>query len=296
MSAFPDRLRDGPCLLLDGGLGSEMIARGLRVGTPPDLWTIERPEILDEIHRGYVEAGSEAVHANTFGANPIRLRAFGLEDRCADLNRIAVARARASGARFVIADIGPTGEYLPPVGNGDASAWAQAFREQVRVLAEMDAPVDALHIETMSDLREAMVALEAARRFAPGIPALVSLTFDRKKRGFFTIMGDPLRDALVRLHEAGAVAVGANCTLASGDMRVLAEEARALDVPLVIQPNAGQPRMQDARPAYDQSPEEFAEDVARVAVFASAVGGCCGTDPRFIGALRARMDAARENP
>jgi RNA polymerase sigma factor (sigma-70 family) len=198
----------------------------------------------------------------------------------------AVRLARRSGARFVIADVGPTGEYLPPIGKGDPESWRIAFERQGRALWRTGA--DALHIETMCDAREAAIALESLQRTAPGLPVLVSLAFERKKRGFFTIMGNPLSASLRALAEAGADAVGANCTLASADMRLLAEEARgAVDLPLVLQPNAGSPQRRDGSVFYAQDPEAFADEMAIVASLGvELVGGCCGTDPRFIRALR----------
>jgi methionine synthase I (cobalamin-dependent) len=297
VSGLLERLQRGPCVLLDGGLGSELIARGLPPGEPPDRWTLTRPGELAGIHRAYVEAGSEAIHANTFGANRARLARYGLDGRIGEINRAAVRLARESGAAHVIADVGPTGEHLPPVGRGDPEEWRRHFAEQARMLA--DAGVDALHIETMTDLREALIALEALREAAPAIPILASLTFERKKRGFFTLMGDPPAASLARLREAGAAAVGANCSLTSRDMRDLVEETLgSVDAPLVFQPNAGMPERTADGIRYAQEPEEFALDLApllsrpRVA----ALGGCCGTDPRFIAALRARMAAPPARP
>jgi methionine synthase I (cobalamin-dependent) len=293
VSPFLERLRRGPCLLLDGGLGSELIARGLAPGDPPDRWTLERPDEVAAVHRAYVDAGSEAIHANTFGANAARLARYGLADRIAEINRAAARLARAAGASYVIADIGPTGEHLPPVGRGDPETWRRQFEEQGRILAQ-GAAVDAFHVETMTDLREALIALESLREVAPGRPVLVSLTFERKKRGFFTIMGDPLAASLARLRDAGAAAVGANCSITSRDMRDLAGEAlSSVDAPLVFQPNAGTPERTADGVRYAQDPGEFAEDLAPLASHpgVAALGGCCGTDPRFIAALRARMSA-----
>jgi methionine synthase I (cobalamin-dependent) len=290
MSDFLHRLVHGPRILLDGGLGSELIARGLPAGACPDLWTLDRPEEVCSVHRGYAEAGSDAIHANTFGANAARLACFGLADRIEEINRTAVDLARRAGAPYVIADVGPTGEYLPPVGHGDRDQWRRHFIQQGKILAGTG--IDAFHIETMTDLREALVALEALQEAAPEIPVLASLTFERKKRGFFTIMGDPLGPSLARLWEAGAVAVGANCTIASGDMRDLARSVLAsTNVPLVFQPNAGVPEWTDGPTRYAQDPEEFAEDLSSLLseVRVVALGGCCGTDPRFIAALRVRM-------
>jgi methionine synthase I (cobalamin-dependent) len=193
--------------------------------------------------------------------------------------------------------VGPTGEYLPPVGSGDVARWRETFARQAGALAA--AGVDAVHLETMSDLREALAALGAVQREAPGLPVMVSLTFDHKKRGYFTVMGDPLVPALRALAAAGAAAVGANCSLTSPQMAALVEEALAgVDAPLVVQPNAGSPEARaDGTFGYAQDPEDFARDLAAVAAAGVAlVGGCCGTDHRFIAALRRRLDGAAAPP
>jgi methionine synthase I (cobalamin-dependent) len=267
-----------------------LIARGLPAGAPPEGWVLERPEEVAAVHRAYAEAGSEAVHATTFGAHPMRLARFGLRDRCAEINAEAVRLARGSGAAFVFGDIGPTGEYLPPVGTADPEAMAEGYHVQARAL--LAAGVDAFHLETMTDLREARIALGALRAESPETPILASMTFEKQKRGFFTLMGDPLIDSLRSLADLGAEAVGANCSLTSREIAPLVQEAlAAIRTPLVVQPNAGQPEFRGEEIRYAQTPEEFAEEMA---VFArspgiAAVGGCCGTDPRFIAALRQRM-------
>jgi len=289
MNLLDRRLADGPWVLLDGGMGSMLLAAGLAPGDAPERMNLVRPEIVTQVHAAYVAAGSEAVQTNTFGGNPIRLAHFDLADRCGAINRRAVELARAAGPGFVVGDIGPTGEYLPPVGSGDPGRWAEAFEEQGRAL--IDAGVDAIHIETMSDLREAEIALQAVRRCAIEIPVLVSLTFERKKRGFFTVMGNPLVESLTRILRAGADVAGANCSIASGDLRELAAQAQnGVDGRLVFQPNAGLPVTKADGVHYDQTPEEFAGDVAPlVTAGAAAIGGCCGTNPEFIRALRQRF-------
>ncbi len=292
MNAFLSRLAEPPPLLLDGGLGTMLMNRGLPAGAPPERWVLERPEELLAVHKAYVRAGSEAIHCCSFGANRPRLEPFGLQDRCKEINRQAVALARRAQPRFVLGDVGPSGHYLPPVGKASQDQWRTAYLEQGRLLAEEG--VDAFHIETMSDQREAITALRALRQVAPDVPVMVSMTFDQKKRGFFTIMGDRLAATLRALAEEGAAVVGANCTLTSPGMRALAEEAlAAVDLPLVLQPNAGQPQPTAQGVRYDQQPEVFAEDMAVLAALGVAVvGGCCGSDPRFIQALRQRLNGA----
>ena len=296
--SFAARLAHGPVLLLDGGMGSMLMARGLAAGRAPEHWTLDRGEEIVAVHRAYVDAGSDAVQTNTFGAHPLRLAAAGLAGRATEIATAATALARQAGARYVIGDIGPTGEYLPPVGRGAPEEFRRGFAELGRAFAA--AGVDALHVETMSDLAEAGIALAALLEAAPGIPVCVSLTFEYKKRGFFTVMGDRLEEALPALAAAGATAVGANCSLTSADFPALAAAARAVHAgPLLLQPNAGAPQLEDGQALYHQTPEEFASDLAAAASLAVspgsgigsgiAVGGCCGTDPRFIAALAAAL-------
>lgn len=289
MNRLLQRLLDPAPLLLDGGLGTMLIARGLPPGSPPEAWVLERSEELLAVHRAYVDAGSDVVHAATFGGNAIRLGRFGLSDRADEIQVRAVELARASGAAWVFADLGPTGEYLPPVGTGDPIAWREAFDRQVRSLRAT--PIDAIHLETFTDLREALIALEAARSGAPEIPVLASLTFERRPRGYFTIMGDQPRSAWRSLIDAGASVVGANCSLTSDEVAALARIGSDDRLPLVMQPNAGRPERRGDAFVYAQPPEEFAADMTSVAAIdgIKALGGCCGTDPRFIAALRAKL-------
>ncbi|MBI4705805.1 MAG: homocysteine S-methyltransferase family protein [Deltaproteobacteria bacterium] len=301
MSELGARLGGGLPLLLDGGLGSMLIAAGLRAGEPPERWTLERPAEVVAVHRAYVQAGSEAVHTNTFGANAIRLGRAGLAQRGHEINRRAVELARQAGARFVLGDVGPSGEYLPPVGKADEGRWREAFFAQGQALA--GAGVDGLHVETMSDLREAVAALESLREAAPELPVMVSLTYERRRRGFFTVMGDSPARAAAELGTRGAAAVGANCSITSAEMRALGPElvaaldARGRLLAVVAQPNAGQPLVSSAGVSYAQSPDAFADDmVALIQAGVRIAGGCCGTDPSFIAALRARLGPQGQAP
>lgn len=279
-------------LLLDGGLGSLLMAVGLERGHAPEWWNLEHPDRVEAAHRGYVDAGSDIVHTNTFGASPPKLHAAGLDGRCREVIAAAVALARtACGSSTLVAgDMGPTGLLLAPVGQATAEEMTDAFREQVAALAEAGA--DLISIETMYDLREALAALSAAR--ATGLPVLASMTFEARKRGFFTIMGDPLAASLAALADAGAEAVGCNCSVTSSVMVGMVSEARrSVSVPISAQPNAGQPRITAAGPVYDVTPDEFARDlVAMVEAGAGIVGGCCGTTHAHIRSARAALDAA----
>ncbi|MEW6338314.1 MAG: homocysteine S-methyltransferase family protein [Acidobacteriota bacterium] len=278
-------------VLLDGGVGSMLIAAGLEAGRAPESWVLEHPERVAAVHRAYAEAGSDIVHACTFGATPPRLAAAGLEGRCREVNAGAVRLAReAVGGRALVAgDIGPTGTFLPPVGAATTESLRAAFEAQAAALAEAGA--DLLSIETMSDLREARLALEAGRR--TGLAVIASMTFEPRRRGVFTVMGDALVASLLALAEDGAGAVGCNCSVEPGPMLAMVREAAPrLPVPMAAQPNAGRPRLTAGGVVYDADPAAFAAAVKAMAEDgARLVGGCCGTTPAFIRAARAALDA-----
>jgi 5-methyltetrahydrofolate--homocysteine methyltransferase len=276
-------------VIFDGGMGSMLIAAGLTRRDIPEAWLMSKPEKIAEVHDAYIRAGAEAITTATFGASRIKLQSSEVGKKLdpARVNEKGVEVARGaiehSGKhdRFIAGDIGPTGLFFPPVGTLKAEDARAAFREQARVFER--AGVDIFIIETMYDLREAVEALRAVREVSSR-PAVVTLTFDRKPRGFFTMMGDTTETAAETLLKEGASAIGANCTLQSGAMIDLAQEFRLVtDAPLVFQPNAGQPVMEHGLPVYKQRPQEFAQDAVKiVAAGANAVGGCCGTTPDFI--------------
>jgi 5-methyltetrahydrofolate--homocysteine methyltransferase len=279
-------------LLLDGGLGSMLIAAGLEAGRAPDWWDLEHPERVAAVHRAYADAGADIVHTNTFGSNPARLAAAGLAGQCREVNAAAAAIAEraVAGHALVAGDIGPSGHLLPPVGGTSLDELREGFRLQARSLAESG--VDLLSVETMSDVREALAAVEAA--VETGLAVIASMTFEARRRGAFTVMGDPLVASLERLAAAGAVAVGLNCSVTADVMVTMVREAApALEVPLAAQPNAGQPEMTVDGVVYRADPDEFARQaVAIVETGARLVGGCCGTTPLFIERVAAALAAA----
>ncbi|MBI5538352.1 MAG: homocysteine S-methyltransferase family protein [Deltaproteobacteria bacterium] len=284
------RLRDR-VLLLDGGLGSYFIAMGLEQGRAPEAWNLEHPEQVIEVHRRYVDAGSDIIQTNSFGASPPKLAASGLEGRCAELNLAAVELARkAAGASALVAgNIGPTGRFLAPMGDATEEQLEEALREQASALAR--AGVDLISIETMYDLREALAAVRAARD--TGLAVLCSMTFELRPRGVFTIMGNRLVPSLQALRDAGATAAGLNCTVTSDAMLTMVEQTReqASLAPVVAQPNAGQPIATPSGIKYDADPDRFAADIGRMLrAGARVVGGCCGTDDAFIRATRRAID------
>jgi len=279
-------------VLLDGGMGTELMKRGIPQGYCPELWNIENAAAVRDMHAGYFAAGSDAVTSNSFGGHPLKLEAFGLRERTAELNAAAaahVAAARPEG-RFVAGSMGPTGKLLKPQGEFTEAEFETGFAEQASALAAGGA--DVLIVETMFDLREALTAIRGARAASPGLPVFATLTFNKTRRGYFTMMGDPLAASIAELDKAGAAAVGANCTLTSADMIGLARELRAATtLPLIVQPNAGRPGVDgEGSMIYPQSPDEFAGDMMAIASAGVAfLGGCCGTTPDSIRCLAALL-------
>jgi 5-methyltetrahydrofolate--homocysteine methyltransferase len=287
-----ERLRAGEVLVGDGAWGTLLMAQGLGSGEPPETFNLARPEALEEIARQYLEAGADLVTTNTFGGSPARLRQYGLEERTEAVNRAAVeAVRRAVGGRaYVSASVGPSGHLLKPYGDADPAEIGAGFVRQVSALAAAGA--DLVCIETMTDLTEAVLAVRAARTAAPGLPVMATMTFEQTRRGFFTVMGVSIEQAIGGLGEAGAGILGSNCGNGSDVMIEIAREFRArTGGPLAIQPNAGLPEMRGGAVVFPETPAFMAER-ARLLLEAGVaiIGGCCGTTPDHVRALRAVVE------
>jgi len=263
-----------------------LIDAGMKPDECPELWNVENSSIIKDIHRLYFDAGADVVLTNTFGGTEIKLGTRALEKRAEELNKAAVRNARSvcKTNRYVAGDIGPAGKFLPPVGDITEAELYQSFSRQTEALLQEG--VDIIVIETMYDLREALQAVKAVRDITSSIPLITTMTFDKKKRGFFTLMGDTPEKCFSAFESSGVNIVGANCTLESKDMLELCKLVREkTPLPLSFQPNAGQPAVRDGKVTYPQTPKEFATDIVQlVEVGASIVGGCCGTTPEFISA------------
>jgi 5-methyltetrahydrofolate--homocysteine methyltransferase len=289
MQPLLERVHRGDSLVGDGAWGTMLMAQGLRPGVPPETFNLARPEVIEDIARQYVEAGADIITTNTFGGSPLRLRQHGLDESMASINRAAVAAVRrAVGDRaYVSGDIGPCGGVLKPYGDVDPADVAASYQAQARALAE--AGVDLFCIETMTDVNEAALAVRAARAVAPAVPIVATMTFDRTPRGFFTVMGVSIARAARELVQAGADIVGSNC---GNGIETMVEIARAFRTetpwPLAIQSNAGLPERRGAELVYAEGPEFTAARAAELlAIGVSIVGGCCGTTPAHIRAIRA---------
>ncbi|MGB5986949.1 MAG: homocysteine S-methyltransferase family protein [Desulfobacterales bacterium] len=277
-------------LLFDGAMGTMFIQKGLTGGQVSEYWTLEHPDAVTEIHRQYIEAGADVLTTNTFGGNAFKLARSGLAERIEEINRTAVALARAAAGKkgYVAGDLGSTGEMLAPVGTLKPQAAQAAFKEQAGYLAQAGA--DLIIVETMFDLAEALAAIQGARE-ACDVPIFATMTFQETPQGFVTIMGNEAEDSLSQLLAAGALAVGANCSLGSDAMLTMARQLRAkFDAPLIFQPNAGMPETEDDQIFYPEKAEGYAENLIRLkALGIEIIGGCCGTTPDYIRAIRDRL-------
>lgn len=286
--AFTDRLISGQPLLFDGALGSRLIHMGLPAGMPPEAWVLQYPEKLVEVHREYAQAGAEVLTTCTFGANRLRLTKASLTEQIVEINKRAVelVRQTAGDDVYIAGDMGPTGEFLQPHGSLTSETATEVFAEQAQVLAASD--IDFFLLETHYSLPEALININACHQVAPKIPVAATLTFNRTKKGFFTVMGEEAASVLQALGEAGAVLVGANCTLEAEGMLELAKYLTSkLSLPLLFQPNAGSPQITSEGIVYPQSVSAFADYMEQmIPLGVRALGGCCGTDAAYIKALR----------
>jgi 5-methyltetrahydrofolate--homocysteine methyltransferase len=273
-------------VIFDGAMGTMLMAAGLKAGESPELWNIEKPSLVAEIHRQYYEAGSDAVHTNTFGGNAVKLADRGLAEKTEKINVEAarLAREACPAGKFVAGDIGPTGKLLKPLGDLAIEEAEEAFFRQAQALVK--GGVDLVSIETMFSLQEALAALRAAKKLG-AVTVIAALTFNRTKKGFFTMMGEGVRQAVSAFEEAGADVIASNCSLGSSDMIDLTKELRAATRrPVLVQPNAGKPETQMGVTSYRQTPAEFAQDGKEIRNSgADMIGGCCGTNPEFIRSL-----------
>ncbi len=283
MSALAPWLVAGP-LLTDGAWGTELQARGLEPGQSPDLWNLAHPDRVESVARGYVEAGSQIILTNTFRANAMALPGVDI----VQINRqgVAISRRAAAGRCRVVASVGPVGKMLFS-GEVTGEEVAAAFVEQLSGLHQ----ADAILFETMSDIQEARIGVEAARCL--GLPILVSFAFDSGRQKDRTMMGATPEQVAAAMQEAGADAVGANCGAGIESFVPLCRRLHAAcSLPIWIKPNAGMPEITANGIVYRTSPEWFASHVpALLAAGASFLGGCCGTSPAFIRALAAGWNA-----
>ncbi|MBN1222180.1 MAG: homocysteine S-methyltransferase family protein [Candidatus Aminicenantes bacterium] len=288
--AILDAIRKG-VLLLDGGFGTELIARGFPQGGCPETWNMEKPEVVKEIHLNYFKAGADAVLTNSFGGSKIKLESYHVGEKCYELNKTAarIAREVKPEGKFVGGSMGPTGKFLKPTGEYEEDQFVDAYAEQARGLS--DGGVDFLLIETQYDLKEALCALKAARSVSKK-PVFVTVTFNKGPKGYFTIMGNSAAQVVQELEKEGVPVVGTNCTLNSEEMVDLIKIMReATSLPIIAQANAGKPSLSDeGEVSYAQGLEDYLKFIPKmVENGANIIGGCCGTNPEYIQRMAALL-------
>lgn len=295
MKRIAEEARERGVLLSDGGWGSFLIAKGLKTGECPERWNLDHRDAVLDVARSYAAVGCDLITTNTFGGSRIQLAKHGLADQTAAINEIgaAISREAIGPDRHVNASMGPCGELLM-MGNVSEEQLYDAFREQAMALERGGA--DACLIETMMDLQEACVAVRAAKENTK-LEIVCTMTFSRGVDGsYHTMMGVTPEAMAAGVLAAGADIIGANCTLGPVEMvdLVRAIRAAAPDTPILVQPNAGLPDTLDGGLRYPLSPEAMAACVPGfIEAGANILGGCCGTGPAHIAAIRESVARTR---
>jgi len=283
---LPDLAAVGP-VVVDGGMGTLLQDTGLGDGGSGELWNVERPRGIREVHRAYAEAGARILTTNTFGGTRVRLDMHGLGDRVHELNEAGAWLAREVADQhgvLVAGDLGPTGELMAPLGTMDAAEAQSIFAEQLAGLR--DGGIDLVLIETMSDLAEVEAAIAAARKVVPELPILATMSFDTNLR---TMMGITPATAVTALASAGVDAVGANCGRGPAEMATIAAQMVAVrpdGLLLISQSNAGLPQVVGDHFEYDATPDDMARhavDLRDLGI--DLIGACCGSTPVHVEAI-----------
>ena len=288
-----DRLKNEEILVSDGGTGTFLQQNRIEQCGRPEEFNSSHPEIVQSMAKAYFSSGSDIVLTNSFGGSIFMQKKYGYQERVREFNTLAAEHAKrmVSNNQYVAGSIGPTGEFLEPLGDVDSETMYSAFSEQVVSLANGGA--DAIVIETMTALEEASIAIRAAREHSD-LTVMATMTFDKGPRGYFTMMGVTPENAAKELANAGAHVVGSNCGNGIENMIEIAQIMRdATDHPLLVHSNAGIPSLKEGSILYPESPEYMASKFLELRdIGVNIIGGCCGTGPDHIVALRKALGRA----
>ncbi len=286
-----ERIKQG-LFVLDGAMGTQLFARNIEIGTCNDYLNISSPEIILDIHESYLQAGSDAVVTNTFGSNEFSLARYEYDEELVEINTAGarIARQAAGEDKYVLGDIGPSGEFLQPLGSLSAKALKIAFTVQAQAL--LAGRVDGFIIETMTAIEEIIIAIEAVKSVCD-LPVLASMSFDRAGENYRTMMGVDIETAVEKITALNVDAIGFNCGTLSLDEYielagkfVSAVKAAGKDTAVYAEPNAGKPELLDKQAIYKVSPMQFAEAMQKIqSAGVNIIGGCCGTGPNHIEAM-----------
>tara|TARA_B100000401_G_scaffold419852_1_gene344837 strand:+ start:208 stop:1107 length:900 start_codon:yes stop_codon:yes gene_type:complete len=281
-----NRIYQGETIISDGGTGTYLQKNGLEPGGCPEEFNVSHPEVIKKMAREYFEAGSDMVLTNSFGGSVFRQKHYGFEDSVFKFNKLAaqLAKSQAPEHGFVCGSLGPTGEFLLPLGLVSNQEMYDSFKNQALALEEGGA--DCVVIETMLDIDETSIAIQAVRENTSML-AMATMTFDLGPRGFFTMMGVTPEDAAKKLEQSGAQVIGANCGNGIERMIEIASKMRnSTDQPMMINCNAGIPSLVSGEILYPETPEYMAEQFMKLKDGGvNIIGGCCGTSPEHIKAL-----------
>ena len=294
--AFLKWLKDPSKIILgDGSNGTELIKRGFTTGKPPDIQNVENPEIVKEVLNSFYSAGADMVQTITLNATALNLKRYKLEDKLEDINRQALQNikdVRPKG-KLVVGEIGPSGVFRDPLGSGTFEKWRESTLKQVKILeGDNGGGADLWHAMGFIDVEEMSAALSAIRKISAK-PIIASFIINKGKKGFYTLMGNSLKECIQLLEDENVDVIGANCDPGSTLFIDLVREAKELtDFPLSVKPNAGRPTLENYLTVYKQPVEEFVRDIAVILdLGVKIVGGCCGASPAHIQAVRMWLDS-----
>jgi 5-methyltetrahydrofolate--homocysteine methyltransferase len=293
MGKIIDQIKQGKVFVSDGAWGTFLQQKGLKLGECPEEWNLTHADEVFDIAKSYIDAGADMIETNSFGGTIFKVEKYGLTDKVFELNKAAAEISRkAARDKFVIGSVGPTGKILM-MGDVTEEEMYNAFAEQVKGLEA--GGVDAIMIETMTDLDEARLAIRAAKENTK-CEVFCTMTFDKTIQGEFrTMMGISPTNMVSNLIDAGADLIGANCGNGIADMIGIVEEIRKAnpDIPVLVHANAGMPHYHDGKTVFPESPEEMAVLVPKIlAAGANVIGGCCGTTPDHICRVREAVNKA----
>lgn len=276
-------LKGKKILISDGAWGTELVNLGLAPGASPEKWNIEKPEIVEKVPLSYVNAGSDIIITNTFGGNKYILSKDKLQEKVYEinLNGVKISKNACNNNVLVFASIGPTGQFIAPLGTVSESEMIDCFSEQVKAFVNADA--DGIVIESMSDINEALAALKAVKDNSK-LSVVVSMTYSKSAKGYATMMGVTPEKAVQSFQKAGADMIGSNCGTGIDEMIGITKIYKEnTNLPLWIKPNAGLPELINGKTVYRQTPQYMASKFKNlVEAGADIIGGCCGTTPEHI--------------
>lgn len=290
------RIESGETLISDGATGTYLQSNGLEPGGCPEHLNLTNPELIVKMANDYFNSGADLVITNSFGGNPFMLDKYGLRKELDVINKKAAQHAKSvcPAGKFVVGCVGPTGEFLQPLGPVSEKEMFAGFTEQIQALDEGGA--DAIIIETMTSLEEILLAVESAK-LNTNLVVMATMTFDLGPRGFFTMMGVTPEEAVKEIRKKGADVVGANCGNGIENMVKIAKIMRNVDDgPLVIHSNAGFPKIINGRIVYPETPKYMSEKFKElIEAKINIIGGCCGTTPSHISAIHSVVSKYSSN-